>query len=401
MKILVTSSTFPGGEFDGSRPRFVYDLAEALARHPQVERVVAVAPHHPGAPTRERMGTVEVVRFRYWWPARAERLTPNMRQQMRDSLLARLQVPFFLLSELWTLSRTVGSQGIDVVNAHWMIPQGLIAAILRGGARPRFALAVHLHAGDVYQLAKMPFGRAIARFVVRRSDRILASGSHVRETLDALLGYHSGALIQPMGVHGDLFGSVPADGSGELPEFPDGFILFVGRFVEKKGAIYLVRALPRILAEHPGLGLVLVGSGPEEGTLRQEVRRLELDARVRFLGHRSHGEIAALLHRCRAAAVPSIIDRHGETEGMPTVLVEAMAAGVRTVGSAVDGIPDVMRHGVNGWLCREKDPDDLSDKLLEALSDGSSSAVTGEAKKTAGRYEWAEIAEHYVQALRG
>lgn len=401
MKILVTSSTFPGADFDGSRPRFVYDLAEALAAHPDVEEVVAVVPHHPGAPTRERMGAVDVVRFRYWWPTGAERLTPNMRQRMRASTLAKIQVPFFFLSELWALWRTIVRRGVDVVNAHWMIPQGLVAALVRGWARPGFSLVVQLHAGDVYQLARMPFGRAIARFVVRRSDRVLASGSHVRDTLDTLLGYDAGAIIQTMGVDGAVFRTTSANESPESVDFADGFILFVGRFVEKKGVVYLIRALPRVLADHPGLGLILVGSGPEEAALRREVGRLALDASVRFLGHRSHEQIAALLHRCRVAAVPSIVDRHGETEGMPTVLVEAMAAGVRTVGSAVDGIPDVMRHGENGWLCREKDPDDLADKLLQALSDEASSAVVEAAKRTAGRFEWGAIAHDYVRALQG
>jgi glycosyltransferase involved in cell wall biosynthesis len=401
MKILVISSTFPGGDLDGSRPRFVYDLAEALAGHPDVGDVVAVAPHHAGAPTRERMGSVEVVRFRYWWPSHAERLTPNMRQQIRGSLLARIQIPFFLLAELWTLWRMVRRRDVDVVNAHWMIPQGLIAALVKGTPGADFVLAVHLHAGDVYQLAKMPFGRTITRFIVRRSDRIFADGSHVRSTLDSLLGHDSGALIQPMGFDRDLFGEHPLEEPEEARAYPQGFILFVGRLVEKKGAVYLIRALPRVLDAYPRLGLVVVGSGPEEDALREEARALGLGDSVRFLGHRSHAEIAAFLRHCRVAAVPSIVDRHGETEGMPTVLAEAMAAGVRTVGSAVDGIPDLVCHGENGWLCREKDHDDLADKLLLALADGAESTVVDAAMRTAGRLEWGEIAKDYVRTLRG
>src|SRR5688572_15177763 len=132
MRILVTGSTFPGGELDGSRPRFVYDLANALSKH---GAVMALAPHHPGAQLRERMGGVDVVRFRYWWPSAAERLTPNMRQQIRGSLLAKLQVPVFMAAHAWKLWRLVRRHKITVVNAHWLIPQGVTAALVRSLTR--------------------------------------------------------------------------------------------------------------------------------------------------------------------------------------------------------------------------------------------------------------------------
>src|SRR5690606_408534 len=105
-----------------------------------------------------------------------------------------------------------------------------------------------------------------------------------------------------------------------------------GRLVEKKGTIYLIRAMEEIRRERPGVGLVIAGYGPEEKQLRREVVRLNLDDQVQFVGNRSHAQIVKLLHNCRVAAVPSIIDRYGETEGMPTVVVESLAAGVPVVG---------------------------------------------------------------------
>jgi glycosyltransferase involved in cell wall biosynthesis len=97
--------------------------------------------------------------------------------------------------------------------------------------------------------------------------------------------------------------------------------------------------------------------------------------------------------------VPSIIDSHGEADGMPTVIVEAMATGTRVVASAVDGIPDVIRHGENGWLCREKDPEDLAEKILIALRDSTSSAVVRSALETAGRADWEAVATHYLRVF--
>lgn len=404
LKILIAGSTFPDAELDGSRPRFVYDLAEALSHYGDV---LVLAPHHPGAARRERMGSVDVIRFPYWWPQRYQCLTPNIRQQLRGSLLAKAQVLPFFLAASWSLRRLVRRHSVDVVNAHWLVPLGLVAAFAKRHVEPRYRLVLHVHAGDAYMLARVPGGRWIARYVLARSDHVLVAGSHVRDTLDRLIGRASQATIQPMGVDVAAFRSARVPGrqmqetiSQLLVRFRDGFIVFVGRFVEKKGVPFLLRALPIVLREYPEIGLVLIGSGPDEQSLRDEVGSLGLEHHVQFLGRRSHEDVAVLLQESRVAAVPSIIDAYGETEGMPTVVLEALAAGGRVVGTAVDGIPDVLEHEVNGWLCREKDPESLAAQLLSALADAGHSRVMKNARATAERFDWAAVAQRYQAKLQ-
>lgn len=411
-RILVTTSTFPVKTDDGI-PRFILDLALALSHYADV---TVLAPDAPGAALRERLGNVEVQRFSYFWPRSRQRLAISnqggMRDNMRGSLLAKIQFPLFLLRQAANLRRLVYQRSFDVVNAHWLVPQGLTAAwVLRGSHDVK--LVLHVHAGDVYLLQKLAFGRWIARFVVKRSAAIFADGSHVRDALDQLLGYDSHAILQPMGVNQQQFarrtdGQSVSDGLAIHPtdadfsdtEFPDGFILFVGRLVEKKGAIYLVRAMRRIHERKPGVGLVIVGYGHEEAALRAEVEELHLQDRVQFVGRKSHPQIVGLLHACRVAAVSSIIDSRGETEGMPTVVVEALAAGVPVVGSNVDGIPDVIQHAENGWLCQEKDPDDLAEKLLTAL-DCDRNQIAEAAVATAEKYDWQQVAANYLVCIEG
>jgi glycosyltransferase involved in cell wall biosynthesis len=395
----VTTSTFPARVDDGV-PRFVYDLAKALTRHADV---TALAPDAPGADRHEQAGKLRIRRFTYAWPRGSQRLAlgQGMRDNLRGSWLARLQVPGFLLRQALVTRAVVAAERIDVVNAHWMVPQGLTAAWARG-RRPRFRLVLHVHAGDVYLLRRLPLGRAIASYVMSRTDGLFADGSHVRDSLSELIGYDCGAVLQPMGVHCRQFGRARETGHEPLEgtDHPGGFLLFFGRMSEKKGVIYLVRALPHILRTHPDIGLVLIGDGPERSRVEQEVERLGIGRSVAFLGRRPHPEIVRYLHGCRVAVVPSIIDRFGETEGMPTVVVESMAAGVRVVGSAVDGIPDVLRHGENGWLCREKDPEDLAEKILLALDDPTAPAVAERALADAAGFDWAGVAGHYVEMMK-
>lgn len=402
-RVLITASTFPATPGDGT-PRFVYDLAESLTGDADV---TVLAPASPGNPCRCTMGSVPVHRFTYFLPRKWQRLTPGrglgMRENMRGSRLAKLQIPLFLLAETIATRTLARRLDVDVVNAHWLIPQGLAAALAFGrkqrGVSGRPQIVLHVHAGDVYLLNKIPFGRRIARFVVSRSDALFADGSHVRDSLDRLLGYPSGALLQPMGVR--LADFAPTAGTSEahddgLPSFPDGYIASVGRFVEKKGTLYLIRALPQVLERYPGLGLVLIGAGPLEGELREEVRRLNLHARVHFAGQQSHDRVAACLRRARLAVVPSIIDSNGETEGMPTVVLEAMAAGAPVVASAVDGIPDVISHGRNGWLCREKDPQDLAGNIVSALNERNSRTLRRAVADTLVPYSWQSVATRYL-----
>jgi glycosyltransferase involved in cell wall biosynthesis len=399
MRVLISTSTFPIRADDGL-PRFVYDLAEALAEPCQVTCLV---PDADGAAKREQLGPLDVRRFTYFLPRRWQRLAygHGMRENLRASLLCKLQPPPFIAIQTRETRRLVAAEHIDVVNSHWMIPSGLSSALARGsGDRPggaRFGHVLTVHAADVYMLRGLPLGGAIARFILDRSDYVFADGSHVRDSLDELIGGESGAQLQPNGVRVALFRE--ASRAPAASPFPDGYLLFFGRLAEKKGVTYLLQAMPRLLERHPGLGLVVIGYGPLEDELRDEARSLGIAGSVEFAGRKSHAEIGAHLAGSRLAVVPSIIDSRGETEGMPTVVIEAMASGTRVVGSAVDGIPDVIRHGENGWLCREKDPADLAEKILTALDDPESSPIRGRSLNTANRFDWSEVAARYVEAF--
>jgi glycosyltransferase involved in cell wall biosynthesis len=173
----------------------------------------------------------------------------------------------------------------------------------------------------------------------------------------------------------------------------------VGRLLEIKGVAYLLRAMPRVLARHPGIGLLVVGYGERQQALRADAERLGIGSAVRFAGRRSREEVARSFRGCRLAVVPSIERADGRAEGMPTVLLEALASGVRVVATATGGIPDVLRHGENGWLCRDRDPEDLAEKILCALDDPRDSRVPHSARETARRFDWPRVAERYAEVF--
>lgn len=388
--LILLTSTLPVREGDGV-PRFVLDLAVAMAHYCHV---TLLAPHSSGAAKSEESRGVSIRRFSYFFPSRLERLTAGgvIAVNLRDSLLAWLQVPFLLIAQGIALLSTMRETKATVVNTHWLVPQGLTAAVVRI-IKP-FTHVLHVHAADVYLLQRIPLGRYIARFVVNRCDAVLADGSHVKHALDILIGRDSMATLRPMGVWTDSFAR-----SEHLAEEGSDFILFVGRFVEKKGIPFLLRAMVSVRERFPELRLVLIGDGPMEERLREDVVRLGLEDAVTFAGPRPHDDVVRYLHACRLACVPSIVDSRGETEGMPTVVVEAMAAGVPVVGSNVDGIPDVISHAENGWLAEPEDVDDLAWRIIEALDSPHREEVADQAAITSARHDWLTVAAEYTKLI--
>ena len=138
--------------------------------------------------------------------------------------------------------------------------------------------------------------------MANRADIIFADGSHVRDVLDDLLGRPSGGILQPMGVNSDKFTHQPKlKEQTDFKRYPDGFILFFGRLVEKKGVVYLIRAMRELQKQLPDVGLVIAGYGPDEEQLKAETDRLGLKNSISFIGKQTHAEIVRLLlHECRA-----------------------------------------------------------------------------------------------------
>ena len=130
----------------------------------------------------------------------------------------------------------------------------------------------------------------------------------------------------------------------------------VGRLDAQKGYRYLIPAFARIVGELGDVELVIAGEGPEMSTLQRLARQSGCARRVHLLGRRT--DVVDLLHAFDVFAMPSIY------EGLPLALIEAMAAGVPVVASAVDSVPEVL---VAGRLVRPADPGDLVGALLDAL----------------------------------
>jgi colanic acid/amylovoran biosynthesis glycosyltransferase len=151
----------------------------------------------------------------------------------------------------------------------------------------------------------------------------------------------------------------------------DGLVLGIGRLVPKKGHHVLIDAIRRLRDRNVAVHLQLVGEGPLQGDLEQQIASSGLEGAVSLLGARPHNEVLDLLRRCTVFALPSTIAVDGDRDALPTVITEAMALGAPVVATAVSGIPEQVDSGNTGLLVAPDNPGALADALQLLLSDNS------------------------------
>ncbi len=150
-----------------------------------------------------------------------------------------------------------------------------------------------------------------------------------------------------------------------LPRKP--IVLYVGRFSEKKGCEYLIRAMAQIQAINDEIEFVLIG----DGELKAEVENLtaKLLRRYQLLGFQPSSIVQQWMNQATVLVVPSVTASTGDSEGLPTVVVEAQAMGLPVVASNHAGIPQAVIHGETGFLTTEKDVDGLAKYILKLFQE--------------------------------
>ncbi|WP_299702084.1 glycosyltransferase [uncultured Tateyamaria sp.] len=148
-------------------------------------------------------------------------------------------------------------------------------------------------------------------------------------------------------------------------------ILAVGRLVEKKGFHVLVEALRMMRSEGRNVTCRIVGGGDEEDHLRAQIAESDLAHCVQLEGPRPQAGVISLMRNAAVLACPCVVGSDGNRDGLPTVLLEAMAVGLPVVSTDVVGIPELVRDGETGLLVAEGDPEALAAALARMLDDVS------------------------------
>ncbi|MFL6519886.1 MAG: glycosyltransferase family 4 protein [Chthoniobacterales bacterium] len=167
----------------------------------------------------------------------------------------------------------------------------------------------------------------------------------------------------------------PTDFGSEPPA-----IVSIGRLIEKKGFSDLISACVSLHARGRRFTCRIIGEGPLEESLRAQIAANDLEKSVELMGPQSQAEIAAQLAHATVFVLPCTREADGGMDNLPTVIMEAMAAGLPVISTPLGGIPEMIDDGVNGELVPERDPAALAvaiERLLEDRQRARSLGIRG------------------------
>lgn len=391
-RLLVLASTYPRWTGD-PEPSFVHDLARRLVGRFDV---TVLCPHAPGARTREDMDGVHVVRYRYA-PERWETLVNHggIATNLKRAKWKYLLVPGFVLAQAWCAWRLVRRRRIDVVHAHWLVPQGLVATLLQWLSSREVPFLVTSHGADLYALKGRWLDR-IKTIVAGRAAAMTVVSSAMRERLSELGVPAEKVSVQPMGV--DLVGRfTPPRGEVRLQDE----ILFVGRLVEKKGVRHLLDAMPAVLRARPTARLRIAGFGPDEASLTSQVAALGLQDCVTFLGAVPQAELPRLYRQAALFVAPFVQAGSGDQEGLGLVLVEAVGCGCPVLAGNVPAVAEVLGEASSQMTIDPTDTGCLAERIVALLSDiHGAQAISRQLRATLlERFDWDGVSRRYSDLI--
>lgn len=268
--------------------------------------------------------------------------------------------------------RQVAAVGPDLVHAHFATDA---CAALPIQKRLSIPMVVTLHGYDVTSTDAALRGSAMGRAYLRwrrvlweRASVFVCVSEWIRhKALES--GFPGEKLwVHPIGVDVERF-------APDASPIKEPLVLFVGRLVEKKGCVHLLRAMRAVEGRVPEARMVVVGDGPLRGVLEAEAR--ETLTRCEFVGAASAYAVQQWMRRAALVAVPSVIAASGDAEGLCTVVCEAQAMGVPVVGFRGPGIAVVDRE--TGLLVPERDEAALAEAIVTLLRDEALAARMGAA----------------------
>ncbi len=283
------------------------------------------------------------VTSRFW---RAARLAWRCGRRSEAGRLRHL----IYLAEAARVARRCAEEGVEHIHAHFGTNSAAVAMLTHALGGPRYSFTVHgpeeFDAPRALSLDKK-LDRAAFAVGVSQFGRSQLRRWADFETWNRLHVIHCG--IEP-----DAF-----DAPQPLPEGPLRLVS-IGRFVEQKGQMILVEALARLRDRLPDLHLALVGDGEMRTDLERAIAGHGLDDRVTLTGWLDQDGVRAELDAAHALVMPSF------AEGLPMVVMEAMAAARPVIATYIAGTPELVQEGRTGWLVPAGDPDALAEAIAQA-----------------------------------
>ena len=355
-------------------PRFseTFIVSEILAREAAGEQIVIFslrpptdARFHPEL-ARVQAPVIPIGRSssprRLWETWREAMTDPQIADGLSANLEEMVAVEADEAEQAITVARLAREHGVTHLHAHFASMATTVARL--AGRLAAMPYSFTAHAKDIFH--RDVEDADLARKLRDAHHAITIS----RYNLDHLRERFGDAAVEHLhlvrnGLELERFEYLPRPEMRPVPR-----ILAVGRLVEKKGFVHLIDAVAALREVGIEVTAEIVGDGPLQETLAERIETHGLEGSVQLLGPRTQEEVRSLLQEADLFAAPFVIAEDGNADGLPTVLLEAMASGIPCIAADVTAVGEVVRTGETGWLIRSDDTAVLATALRDAIAAG-------------------------------
>jgi len=280
---------------------------------------------------------------------------PERREDIRTAVLEAFDCPMrsgrSYLVEATAVAEAVEERGLQHLHAHFANHPTFVAMLAHLITGIPYSFTAH--AKDIYAAGPVP---ALWRSQIERAEFAVTVSEANRQYITSIVGTELGRKVR------SLYNGIDLQQIRPVRARPNAIprLLFVGRLIEKKGADLLIDALALLRDRGIDAMCTLVGDGEEAAALQDQIARHSLNGSVHLASTLSHERVIEELQRADVFALPCRIAADGDRDALPTVLLEAMAAGVPAVSTPVNGVPEIIEHGETGLLVPENDAAELA-----------------------------------------
>jgi len=395
MKIAVIASSYPRFEGDGTAP-FVKSISESLV---ELGNDVEVVAPYDFLVDENSSNLIKVHRYKYT-PFKKWHIMGHARSLESDIKLNKsvyFLLPFFLISAFFKLLHVTKKQKSQIIHAHWVIPNGFPAMIvskIRG-----IPLAISLHGSDIFIAKKNWAFQLITKIIFRNTAFVSACSEDL--LIDARsLGAPENIKLLAWGADPQKFFKIN-NFLDQKFDFRDNenqtILLCLGRLVHKKGFSNLIKAMPKILEKNNNIKLVIGGDGPLKKDLEDLTITCGVNNSVKFFGGVNWDDVVLFLNSGDIFIQPSIRDKYGNMDGLPTVILEAMACGLPIIASDIGGVRLVVKEGFNGKIIPPGNVGLLSESIISILKDKEFLIQMGENSRllVENEFNWNYVANKF------
>ncbi len=282
-----------------------------------------------------------------------------------------------MFEAIW-LGPLLRERGIRHVHAHF----GGVAARTAWWLRKLYGIGYSFtgHANDIFCETNFPVSNGE---LVRGARLIVTETDHARRWMEEKYPGARGKVFR-------VFNGVALEGfPPRTPAAGTPRILSVGRYVEKKGFRDLIEACRLLHGRGVDFICDIVGGGPLEGELQAQIVEAGLEVRVRLAGPRPQSEVRRLLAEAHLFVLPCVLEKDGGSDNLPTVIMEAMLAGVPVISTPVAGVPEMIESGRDGVLVATQAPAALAEAMESLLADPATATRLGEQGRASARERFA------------